>query len=276
MNENATKIANVFVPEVVGPEIVTKLTNDIKFMPFVKYRNTLQGTAGNKVTRWKYTYIGDAEEFTEGNDISYGQLTQVPSEVEIKKAGRGVELTDEVLLNAVGDPEAESVKQIRLAIARKINKDAKTALDNIMEQMTVGDGTSTIGADLVEDALVKFGEDVEGPKALLINSKQVKDIRRDENFIPASELKAEMMVTGSLGQILGCDIVVSDDITATEGAYNNFIVKGQPLAIEIKREIMPERARDIDKKLTKLNADMHYVVYLEEDQNAVKIVSKEA
>ena len=277
MNENATKVANCFVPEVVGPEIITKLTDDIKFMPFVKYRDTLKGTAGDTVTRWKYTYIGDAQEFTEGNDISYGKLTQVPSEVKIKKAGRGVELTDEVLLNAVGDPEAEAVRQIRLAIASKVDNDAKAALDGIVAQMTVGDGSVALGADLVQDALGKFGEDLEGAKAVLINPLQAKDIRKDSNFIPASEIKAEMMITGSLGQILGCDIVISNKVKNDgKGKYTNYLVKGQPLAVEVKRDIMPERARDINKKLTQCNADMHYVVYLEEDQNAVKIVSKDS
>ena len=38
---------------------------------------------------------------------------------------------------------------------------------------------------------------------------------------------------------------------------------------------MPERARDIDKKITKCNADIHYGVFLEKDQDAVKIVSKD-
>lgn len=90
-----------------------------------------------------------------------------------------------------------------------------------------------------------------------------------------SEIKAEMMITGSLGQILGCNIVVSNKVKSVEGKYNNFLIKGQPLVIEVKRDIMPERDRDIDKKITKMNADVHYGVYLEEDQNAVKIVSKD-
>lgn len=274
METNLTKIANLFVPEVVGPEIITKLVDDIKFMPYAKYRDTLKGVAGDEVTRWKYTYIGDAEEFTEGNDISYGELTQVPTKMGIKKAGRGVKLTDEAVLNSVGDVEAEAVRQIRVAIAQKIDNDCKAALDGIMEQMTVGDGTKTIGAELVELAQEKWGEDLETPMTLLINPKQRKEIRHDPDFIPASEIKAEMMITGSLGQILGCNIVVSNKVKAVEGKYNNFLIKGQPLVIEVKRDIMPERDRDIDKKITKMNADVHYGVFLEEDQNAVKIVSK--
>lgn len=274
MNDNVTRIANLFVPEVVGPEIIKKLVNDIKFLPFAKYRDTLKGTAGDKVKRWKYTYIGDAEEFTEGNDISYGELTQTTTEMTIKKAGRGVQLTDEAVLNSVGDVEGEAVKQVRMAIAQKIDNDCRTALEGIIPQMTVGDGTETIGASLVELAQEKWGEDLETPMTLLINPKQVKEIRHDSNFIPASEIKANMMITGSLGQILGCDIVVSNKVLAVDGKYNNYLIKGQPLTIEVKRDIMPERARDIDKKITKMNADIHYGVFLEEDQNAVKIVSK--
>lgn len=273
-----TKIANLFVPEVVGPEIITKLADNIKFMPFAKYRETLKGTPGDKVKRWKYTYIGDAEEFTEGNDISYGQLTQTTTEMTIKKAGRGVELTDEAVLNSVGDVEAEAVKQIRLAIAQKVDNDCKTSLDGIISQMTVGDGTKTIGADLVTLAQEKWGEDIDTKDmALLINAKQVKDIRKDPDFIPASEIKAEMMITGSLGQILGCDIVLSNKVVSDgKGKYTNYLIKGQPLVIEIKRDIMPERDRDIDKKITKCNADLHYGVYLEEDNNAVKIIAKDS
>ena len=274
--DNATKIASLFVPEVVGPEIITKLVDDIKFTPFAKVMYTLRGTAGDKVKRWKYTYIGDAEEFTEGNDISYGKLTQVTTEMTIKKAGRGVQLTDEAVLNSVGDVEGEAVKQIRMAIAQKVDNDCQTVLSQIGAPMTVGDGSESIGAKLVELAQEKWLEDLDTTDmTLIINPKQVKDIRHDENFIPASEIKAEMMITGSLGQILGCNIVVSNKIKGEEGKYNNYLIKGKPLTIEIKRDIMPERDRDIDKKITKCNADIHYGVFLEKDQDAVKIVSKD-
>lgn len=272
-----TVINNLFVPEVVGPEISTKLVDNIAFSKYAKVRDTLKNRAGDTVTRYKYTYIGDAEEFTEGNDISYGTLSQVPTQVTIKKAGRGVKLTDEAVLNGIGDPEGEAVKQIRLAIASKIDNDCVSALENIEEYMTVGDGTKKIGTELVEMALEKFGEedgDEELVKVLFIAPSQRKDIRNDENFIKGSELGAKAMVTGAIGEILGCQIKVSNKIKDVNGVINNFLIKGQPLAIEIKRDIMPERERDIDKKITKLNADVHYAVYLEEDQNAVKIVSR--
>lgn len=268
-----TKLQDLFVPEVVGPEIETKLANDIRFLPFAKFRYTLEGRAGNTVTRWFWKYIGDAEEFNEGEAISYGQLGQDTKEVTVKKAGRGVKLTDEAVLSGQGDPEGEAVAQVRLAIARKINADCKTVLDSIASGMTVGDGTGKLNASLIQDALTLFGEDFEGSKAILISPKQRKDLMNDAEFVPASEIKAEMMITGSLGQILGCDIIVSNDVVEAEGKYNNYLLKGTPLAIEIKRGIMPEKDRDIDKKITKFNADIHYVTYLEEEQNAIKIVS---
>ncbi len=276
MDENLTKIANLFVPQVVGPEIITKLVDDIKFLPFAKYLETLKGVPGDTVTRWKWTYIGDAEEFTEGNDISYGKLEQKKTEMTIKKAGRGVQLTDEAVLNSQGDPEAEGVRQIRMAIAQKIDNDCLAELNKTIQQMTVGDGTEGIGAKLVERGQEKFGEDLDtSDMALLIAPTQVKDIRHDPDFIPASEIKAEMMITGSLGKVLGCDVIVSNKVKSSEGKFNNYLIKGQPLTIEVKRDIMPERDRDIDKKITKCNADIHYGVYLEKDQNVVKIVSKD-
>ena len=63
--------------------------------------------------------------------------------------------------------------------------------------------------------------------------------------------------------------------TSGDGKFNNYLIKGQPLTIEVKRDIMPERDRDIDKKITKCNADIHYGVFLEKDQDVVKIVSKD-
>lgn len=276
LQDGLSKLENMFVPQVVGPEIINKLVDDIKFAPFAKINYTLKGVPGDTVTRWFYTYIGDAQEFTEGTSISYGELTQDTIPVQIKKAGRGVQLTDEAILYSQGDVEAEAVRQVRVAIAQKIDNDCQAALDNIDSTMTIGDGTKKLGAELVEDALVAFGEDLTGNLSLLVNPAQVKDIRSDVNFIPASDIKAEMMINGSLGQILGVNIVVSNKVKvdSVDGFYHNFLLKNDPLAIEIKREIMPEKDRNIDLKITKMNADVHYAVYLEHTENAVKIIAK--
>jgi hypothetical protein len=270
-----TKTSDLFIPEVVGPEIMNKLVDDIKFSQFAKINYTLQGKAGDTVTRWFYSYIGDAEEFAEGEAISYGKLSQSTKDVKIKKAGRGVKLTDEAALNAVGDPEAEAVAQVRMAIAQKIDNDCKAVLEGVAPEMTVGDGSQTLGAKLVGKALALYGEDLDGSISILISPFQAQDVRNDPNFVPASEIKAEMMVSGALGQILGANIVQSNKIKAVEGVYTNFLIKGTPITIEIKRDIMPERARDIDTKITKMNADVHYTTYLENEANVVAIKSKE-
>ena len=208
LSDGLSKLENMFVPEVVGPEIINKLVDDIKFAPFAKINYTLQGVPGDTVTRWFYTYIGDALEFTEGNSISYGELTQDTIPVTIKKAGRGVQLTDEAVLYSVGDVEGEAVKQIRMAIAQKIDNDCKAALDGIGSTMTVGDGSKKLGAALVEDALALYGEDLAGGKlSMLINPSQVKDIRNDAQFIPASDIKAEMMINGSM--MVGLNLIIA-------------------------------------------------------------------
>lgn len=271
---NETKLANLIDPQVLADMIQYKMNDYIKFSPLFTIDSTLQGQPGSTLTLPKYGYIGDAEEFGEGEEISYGELTETSVDVKIKKAGRGVKLTDEAILSGYGDPVGEAARQIAQAIAQKIDNDCHASLIGIKENMTVGDGTGTLNTALIEKALAKFGEDVDEQKAILVSPLQVAGIRSDENFVPASEIKAEMMISGSLGQILGCDIILSNKVRVDDdGHITNFIVKPDAGRIFMKRGVMAESDRDIDHKLTKYNADEHYVTYLYDESKAVKIVS---
>lgn len=272
--DDLTLLSNLIDPQVLADLINYKMVDKIKFAQMFTVDNTLVGRPGSTLTLPRYEYIGDAEEFTEGNDISYAKLTQTSVDVTVKKAGKGVELTDEAMLSGIGNPLGEAATQIRTAIQQKVDNDCKAVYDSIGASMTVGDGTESIGTDLVEQGLEKFGEDIEEPMALYIAPSQRKEIRNDSNFIPASEIRAEMMMSGSLGQILGCDIITSNKVKAVNRVINNYIVKNGAGRLYLKRDIMAESDRDIDKKLTKVNADKHYVPYLYDESKAVKLVSK--
>jgi len=271
----AITLSNLIDPEVMADIIDYKMVDRIKFSNMATVDTTLVGQPGSTITLPKYTYIGDAEEFLEGNDISYGTLTQTSVDVTVKKAGRGVQLTDEAMLSGYGDPKGEAGKQIQVAIQQKLDNDCKASYDGIAAAMTVGDGSATLSSTTIALGLEKFGEEIEEPMALYIAPSQRSEIMNDTNFIPATEARAAMMISGSIGQVLGCDLIVSSKLHADENGYiNNFIVKAGALKIYLKRGVMVETARDIDKKITKVNADQHYVTYLYDASKAVKIVSK--
>lgn len=267
-----TKLANLINPEVIGASLEVKLVNLIKFSPLARIGRELQGTAGDTLKIPVYAYIGDAVDVAEGEAINTSILTATTKQVTVKKAGKAVEITDEALLSAYGSPEDEAERQLGIALAQKIDNDCLEALGTIGAGMTVGDGTAILDKDLIADALVKFGEDINEETFLIIAPEQYATIRKDSDFVHIQQ--GEAIINGEVGKLMGCRIVVSNKIKANNGKFTNFLVRQGALGIEMKRDIMTESDRDILKKTTVISADVHYVAYLRDASKAVKIIAK--
>lgn len=276
MAETTTMLANLIDPEVMADIIEQKLVDLIKFTPLATVDTTLQGRSGDTITLPKYTYIGDAEDVAEGGAIPVSLLTQTSAKTKVKKAGRGVEITDEAVLSGYGDPLGEATKQIATAIASKVDNDCLTALSGVKAAMTVDvSATNAISSSIIADALVKFGEDLDGEKVLFISPAQLAQIRHDPDYLKPSEITSKAIMSGTQGEIWGCQVVVSNKIKPNGGKYTNYIVKPGALAIYLKRGVEVETARDIDHKQTKVNADEHYTTYLLDESKAIKLVTAE-
>ena len=273
---DVTKIANMINPEVMADVVRDKLTDLIKFTPLAKIDTTLQGRAGDTVTLPKFAYIGDAADVAEGEAIPMALLTTSTSKVKVKKAGKGIKLTDEAVLSGYGDPVGEGTNQLSLSIAAKVDNDCLAALSGIKANMTVDvSAKDTIGSHVIADGLVKFGEDLEGEKVLLIAPAQLAQIRKDPDYLKPSEMTQKAIMGGVIGEIWGCQICVSNKIKASGSKYTNYIVKPGALAIYLKRGVEVETARDISLKLTEITADEHYAVYLLDESKAIKLVTAE-
>ena len=273
---DVTKIANMINPEVMADVVRDKLTDLIKFTPLAKIDTTLQGRAGDTVTLPKFAYIGDAADVAEGEAIPMALLTTSTSKVKVKKAGKGIKITDEAVLSGYGDPVGEGTNQLSLSIAAKVDNDCLAALAGIKANMTVDVSVKdTIGSHVIADGLVKFGEDLEGEKVLLIAPAQLAQIRKDPDYLKPSEMTQKAIMGGVIGEIWGCQICVSNKIKASGSKYTNYIVKPGALAIYLKRGVEVETARDISLKLTEITADEHYAVYLLDESKAIKLVTAE-
>ena len=163
----------------------------------------------------------------------------------------------------------------RPKIANKLDNDVLAVLDNIISAMTVGDGTATLTSNFIADALVKFGEDIDGEKVLLIAPAQLAELRKSEDWIKATDIGADIIIKGTVGMIHGCQVVLSNKIKAENGAYTNYIVKPGALAIYLKRDTEIENDRDIVNKTTVITADKHYTTHIADDAKAIKISAKE-
>lgn len=284
-----TKIEDLINPEVLAPMISAKIEKKIIVSKIAKVDTTLQGQPGNEVTVPQYKYIGDAEDVAEGVAMGTAKLETGSTSFTIKKAGKGVSITDEAILSGYGDPVGESEKQLSTAIANKIDNDVVAVLTKVYDkstapdgvQLIAGDGTAQISYAGVVDAEDLFDEEVSSDKILYVHPKQMTKLRKDADFISADKYDGKVMTSGEVGKIGTCRVVRSKKVPldSTSAYYLNPMVKltndaeteqdAPAVTIYLKRDTMVERERKADAGVTNLFTNKHYGVAL---TNTSKVV----
>ena len=201
-------------------------------------------------------------------------MLSVPLPCLILRSFYTTELTDEALLSGYGDPLGEAGMQLTLSIAGKVDGDVLAALTKIGAEMTYT-ASEPISADVIADALVKLGEKEGGEKVLVVAPAQLAQLRKSEGWLKATDVGAMRLVSGAVGMIHGCQVIVSDKITASGGNFTNYIVMPGALVLFLKKDTEVESQRDIVHKSTVVTADKYYAVYLVNVSKAVKLVCKE-
>lgn len=266
MTAGQTKLAAMVNPEVMADMVSAKLPKLIKFTSLAYVETALQGRPGNtlKVPAWEYA--GDAAEVGEGQAITLDQLSTKEKEMTIKKAAKGYEITDEALLSGLGDPLGQATYQLGLAIANKIDNDlvavAKTATQH------VADAPTTIEA--IDKALDIFEDEEDARYVAIINPKDAIKLKTAvaKEWTKGSEIGADMVVSGTFGEVAGVQIVRSKKVDEGKG----FIVKVSSqtqtddankygaFVIMMKRDVAIETDRDIIKR-QRLSLVMNTMVF---------------
>ena len=267
INTNATKLAQLINPEVMGAFAERKLEAEFKFAPLAVVGHELQGQAGDTLTIPVWGYIGKAEDVAEGAPIPISKMGQTKTTVKVKKAGKGIELTDEAVLSGLGDAVGEGEKQLAESILDKVNKDC---FDALMGTTTLQHSTTAgLNADEVADALVQFKEDVHEGQVLFVSPKRYAQLRKDPAWVTV--LAGEKFISGQVGEIMGCSVVVSNTVADDKA----LIVRAGALGLELKRDTMIESDRDIIHKSTIITIDKHYVAYLKDASKVIKVTITE-
>lgn len=284
-----TKIEDLINPEVMAPMISAKIEKKIIVSKIAKVDTTLVGQPGNEVTVPQYKYIGDAADIAEGVACGTAKLETGSTSFTIKKAMKGVSITDEAILSGYGDPVGESESQLALSIANKIDNDVlavitkeyneSTAPDGV--QLIAGDGTKAISYAGVVDAEDLFDEETSSDKILYVHPKQMTQLRKDADFISADKYDGKVMTSGEVGKIGTCRVVRSKKVAldSTGAYYLNPIVKtnndaeteqdAPAVTIYLKRDTQVERDRHANAGTTDIFTNKHYGVAL---TNTSKVV----
>lgn len=259
---------DLFIPEVIADIVDTKLIDNIVFAPLAMIDNTLAAGAGDTVKLPYYGYIGMASDVSEGYDIPLAKLTQTTTSVTVEKYGKAIQITDEAVLSGYGDPVGEGTNQLITSIADKVDAKLLAALaaNSASEQNYTGASTGLVPADIPK-ALAKYGEDNDGQKALLVTPDFYAQLLGSD-WIPASEIAADVKIRGSVGMAYGCQVIVSNRLVSSGNLY---IVKPKTLAIFMKRDTFVEVDRDILNESTVIKASKICAPYLLNPKGMIKL-----
>lgn len=214
-----TKLADLIDPEVMADMISAKIPDKIRVAPFAKVDDTLSGVPGDTITVPSYGYIGDAEDVAEGVDVDIDKMSTKDKQYKIKKAMKGVGLTDEAVLSGYGNPVGEANAQLALSIAAKIDNDCMDALQGAT--LTYDGSAAAIGYNAIVDAIDVFNEEINSDKVMFINPKQMATLRKDADFISADKYQAGVMLSGEIGKIANTRVVASRKVPSIEYEKDN-------------------------------------------------------
>ena len=274
----ATKLENLINAEVMADAIDGKIESAIVITPFAKVDKTLEAkNAGDTITVPQFAYIGDAEDIAEGVAAETVVLTASTTQATVKKAMKAVTLTDEAVLGGYGDVVGQTNMQLAKAIAAKMDADAMAALQTAQLKY---DGTANkIAYAGIVDAIDIFEEEFNSAKVIFIHPKQVAAIRKDADFLAADKLAETVRVTGAIGKIANCEVVVSKKVPLGDTGYVCPIVKLNQdittedevpaLTIYMKRNVNLETERHTLSRTTDISVDEIYTVALSDSSKVV-------
>ena len=273
-----TMLANLVNPQVMVDLVDKKLHDLIRFLPLAEVDMSLNATPGSTLYLPSFEYIGDASTLAEGSTLTPASLNASMVSVAVHKVAQGVEITDEAVLSGYGDPMGQGAMQIATAIANCIDNEMLTVLSGIgstMTQETTGATTPLVPED-ISLALELFGEDIDvGEKAVIVSPRLYTAIRNTKAWLPASEIAADRLIRGAVGEIYGCQIIVSNKLKASNSYDENaYIVKPGALRLILKRDTLIEADRNILNFCNVITGSKHEACYLYDASKAVKLTKK--
>jgi N4-gp56 family major capsid protein len=258
--------SNVIVPEVLADMIAAEFAGQlvIAASPMVRVEEALLASGGDTVKIPRWDAISAADDLTEDTALTAEVLGTGSDTAPVVGAGKLVEISDQALLAAQGDPLAEIARQYGILIARKIDQALVTEAETTSLAKSVA---AAIDADAVIDAKTKFGDAQADIAGIVLHSKQFSDLLKDADF-KSSGVYGDLggaLATGSVGTILGMPVYVSDRVTKTTGSpdtYTALLVKRGALGLFYQRQPRVEIQRNIEKFTTKVSVSAFYAVCL--------------
>ena len=267
---STTLKSNLIIPEVIADLVETTLGDKVTLLPLTTADDSLVGQPGDTLKFPAFRYIGKATKVDENGLVQSSVLSAQMVSATVGKYAKAVQITDESRLCGFGDPVGEAALQLAHAIDHAVDDALFDVLKGAGYQRRAG--ITALSSEAVVDALTLFGEDQEGDKVLLTDADGFAKLRKDPNYLRANDIAQRMVFSGAVGEIWGCQIVISSKIKtdplAKEKQY--FIVKPGALRLVNKTGINIEVEREPAYMRDNVYCSRHCAAYL---YDAGKLVS---
>ncbi len=267
---STTLKSNLIIPEVIADLVETTLGEKVTLLPLTTADDSLVGQPGDTLKFPAFRYIGKASKVDENGLVEASVLSAQMVSATVGKYAKAVQITDESRLCGFGDPVGEAALQLAHSIDHAVDDALFDVLKAAGYQRRTG--ITALSSEAVVDALTLFGEDQEGDKVLLTDADGFARLRKDPNYLRAGDVALRMVFTGAVGEIWGCQIVISSKIKADAAAKEKqyFIVKPGALRLVNKTGVNIEVEREPAYMRDNVYGSRHCAAYL---YDAGKLVS---
>lgn len=271
MADAITVSGQVLDPQVLADMMSAELAAGLRFAPLAEVDRTLEGKPGSTVEFPCWNYIGDAEDLKEGVAIDTKSLTYGTKAATIKEVGNGTAITDQTLLTGYGDPMGEAGKQLLLSIQNKIDNDALEALRGTPQTKT-----ADVSLDGLQDVLDMYNLEDDQPIIAVVSPKAAGRLRlmAGKDWLRGSEIGAQRLISGVLGETLGIQFIRSRKLNADEAIFikpKKNAKDRAPLKIMLKRDVAVELERHASKRTTDIYASTYQAPYLYDPTKVIKV-----
>lgn len=260
-----TKLVDLIDPEVLSDLIEERINGNSTFLPLAKENRELVGVAGSTITVPTLVIDGSAAAIVaEYGTIPTKKLTSKTVSVQVKKAGEGVSVSDEVLNSALGDPLNNAANQISDAIGTRISLDI---LEDLLATENVIEGDLTLST--LDKAVGSFKDNYFDPKVIIINEEDYDTVRAlvTDDFNRPTPLTDDVIINGSRDMLFGAQIVVDRNVEV--GTI--LVAKPEAVTIYVKEGLSIELDRKADSASTTIYGTKHYATHLSNPSKVVKI-----
>ncbi|WP_416147901.1 hypothetical protein ACM26V_16860 [Salipaludibacillus sp. HK11] len=246
-----TKLSDLVSLQVFAESVREKMGDKIRLYSLSFVQGFGSEQAGT-ISVNKYKYVGDAGIVAEGEAVPMAQLSASTENLQIKKAAKSVNITDEAMRGNFSNPATEAEDQLSKSVSNGVEKEMFTALSTGATLVHASTGNQLTAVEALS-AVAKFGEDQDEDMTILANANQLVNIETDKAFID--------------GKLNGMEVIYSNRVNVGEA----FIVKQGALGLYLAKEVQVEESRDVTHKSTLISADAHFATHVRDESKVVKV-----